>query len=94
MPETLHQFSRIELWFHAVLRIPPYPQPPEGSPDSIQVFHAGRNYYIWCLLVWLVSHLLVLTGMIAAYEFGSQFYPRMPGCAGQRVGRQAVPRTQ
>ena len=81
MPETLRQFSRIELWVHAALRVPPYPQPPAGSPDSIQVFHAGRNYYLWRLLVWLLSYLLISTVMVAAYEFISHFYPLMPGWA-------------
>jgi membrane protein YdbS with pleckstrin-like domain len=81
MPEDLHQFSRMELWVHAMLRVPPYPEPPEGAPDSIQVFHAGRNYYIWRLLLWLVSYLLVLTAIVAASLFTSKFYPRMPGWA-------------
>lgn len=78
MPESLRKFSRIESWVQAALRIPPYPQPPEGARDSIQVFHAGRNYYMWCLLVWALSHVLILIALVGAYEFISQFHSRMP----------------
>jgi membrane protein YdbS with pleckstrin-like domain len=37
------------------LRVPPEPQPPEGSPDSIRIFRAGRNYYRWLLFVWALT---------------------------------------
>lgn len=63
----MSEFSNIELWILRFLSVPPDPEPPEGSPDSIQVFHAGRNFYIWCLLVWLVSHLAILAVLIAVY---------------------------
>ena len=43
MPDASYEFSPVELWIQARLRVPPYPQPPEGSPESIQVFHPGRN---------------------------------------------------
>ena len=29
-----------------VLKVPEAPEPPDGSPDSIRVFRAGRNYYL------------------------------------------------
>ena len=66
MPETA-AFSRIELWVQRVLRVPPDPQPPEGSPESIQVFRAGRNYYTLCLLAWFVPHFAALLGLILAH---------------------------
>lgn len=42
-------------WLLKLLRVPPEPHPPEGSPDSIRIFRAGRNYYRWLLFVWLLS---------------------------------------
>lgn len=78
MTDAPRKLSRIESWVHAVLRVPPYPEPPEGSADSLQVFHAGRNYYKWCLLVWFASHLLALLGLVAASVFVSLFFRKLP----------------
>jgi uncharacterized membrane protein YdbT with pleckstrin-like domain len=78
MTESPRKLSTIESWVHAVLRVPPYPEPPEGSADSVQVFRAGRNYYKWCLLVWFASHLLALLGLVAAYLFVSVFLRKLP----------------
>jgi uncharacterized membrane protein YdbT with pleckstrin-like domain len=49
------QFRGIERWLLALLAVPSAPEPPEGSPDSIQVFHAGQNYYVWTLLMWAAA---------------------------------------
>jgi uncharacterized membrane protein YdbT with pleckstrin-like domain len=78
MPDAPRGFSQVELWIQAVLRVPPYPQPPEGSPESIQVFHPGRNYYTFCLLMWFLSHLLILTGLLAAHFLVSKSFLSMP----------------
>ena len=40
------------------LKVPAAPEPPDGSPDSIRVFRAGRNYYRWSLIVWALYALL------------------------------------
>jgi membrane protein YdbS with pleckstrin-like domain len=32
--------------------VPSAPEPPEGSPESIRIFRAGRNFYLWSLLEW------------------------------------------
>jgi len=81
MLEAPGQFSRVELRVQAALRVPPYPQPPDGSPESIQVFHAGRNYYKLCLLVWFVSHFLILAGLLGVHFLISIPFPRMPAWA-------------
>jgi membrane protein YdbS with pleckstrin-like domain len=78
MPDTSREFSPLELWIQTRLRVPPYPQPPEGSPESIQVFHPGRNYYTFCLLIWFLSHLLELMGLLAAHFLVSKPFPGMP----------------
>jgi uncharacterized membrane protein YdbT with pleckstrin-like domain len=59
------------------LRVPPYPQPPEGSPESIQIFHPGRNYYTFRLLIWFLSHLFVLGALLAAHFIVSKPFPNM-----------------
>lgn len=42
------------------LRVPPEPAPPEGTPGSILVFRAGRNYWRWRLLCWATSQIGIL----------------------------------
>ncbi len=78
MLEAVRRLSPVEEWVHTVLRVPPYPEAPEGSPESVQIFHAGRNYYLWCLLVWFVSCLLVLAALIGIHEVASKVLLRAP----------------
>jgi membrane protein YdbS with pleckstrin-like domain len=42
----------------ALLKVPEAPQSPDGSPDSIRVFRAGRNYYLWLVIMWALAVLL------------------------------------
>jgi len=77
MPDAPREFSQLELWIQAGLRVPPYPQPPEGSPESIQVFHPGRNYFTFCLLMWFLSNFLILMGLLAVHFLVSKPYPNM-----------------
>jgi hypothetical protein len=78
MAQTPYHFSPIELWIQDVLRLPPHPQPPEGSPESTHVLHAGRNYYKLCLIVWFLSHFLVLTALLSLTSIASKAIPTMP----------------
>src|SRR3954470_6115320 len=52
------QLSGVERSLLGVLRVPGAPSPPDGSPDSIRVFRAGRNYYLWSLIMWALAALL------------------------------------
>lgn len=63
----MSEFSAIERWVLRILRVPPAPEPPEGSPESIQIFRAGRNFYFWCLLMWLLPNLAVLGALMALH---------------------------
>jgi uncharacterized membrane protein YdbT with pleckstrin-like domain len=81
MLEAPQQLSRIELWVQSVMRVPPYPQAPEGSPESIQVFRAGSNYYTLCLLLWFLSHFFALVVLVVAHFVVSLAAPDMPGWA-------------
>jgi len=53
------------------LRVPPEPAPPEGTPGSVLVFRAGRNYWRWRLLCWAMAQagilLLVLLPMLPLF---------------------------
>ena len=35
-----------------LLRVPAEPKPPDGTVESIRVFRAGRNYWLWRLAMW------------------------------------------
>jgi uncharacterized membrane protein YdbT with pleckstrin-like domain len=78
MLEAPRQFSQFELWIQAALFVPPYPEPPEGSPESIQVFHAGRNYYKLCLLAWFFTHLVILIALIVVHFIVAIRFLQMP----------------
>ena len=86
MPEPPLKFSFIESKVHEILRVPPYPQPPAGSPDSIQVFQSGRNYYKLCLLSWLAFNIFLLIVLAAMHQIGGKLSPRLPEWSQQLWG--------
>jgi membrane protein YdbS with pleckstrin-like domain len=43
-----------------VFRVPPQPDPPPGDSASARIFRAGKNYFRYKLIVWGISHLMVL----------------------------------
>ena len=49
--------NAFERWLLGALNVPEAPQPPDGSLDSNRVFRAGRNYYLWSILIWAVGAL-------------------------------------
>ncbi|HUG12671.1 MAG TPA: PH domain-containing protein [Opitutaceae bacterium] len=51
-------------WFLSVLKVPPEPHPPAGSPGSLRVFRAGRNYFRLRLAGWGFTQLFALAGII------------------------------
>jgi membrane protein YdbS with pleckstrin-like domain len=52
------RLSGLERALLALLKVPEAPEPPDGSPDSIRVFRAGRNYYLWSVIMWALAVLL------------------------------------
>jgi membrane protein YdbS with pleckstrin-like domain len=52
------RLNGVERSLLGVLNVPEAPSPPDGSPDSIRVFRAGRNYYLWSLIMWGLGALL------------------------------------
>jgi membrane protein YdbS with pleckstrin-like domain len=51
------------------LRVPPAPNAPEGSPESILIFRAGKNFFYLQFFQWFVKILGVILGVIALYIF-------------------------
>jgi len=49
-------------WLLSLLRVPPEPHPPDGTPESIRIFRAGKNYYRWRLLGWGSLRVMTLIG--------------------------------
>ena len=60
------------------LKVPPEPHPPEGSPDSIQIFRAGKNYYHWRVVMWALSHVGAVLGIIFGLVTFHPVAQRMP----------------
>jgi hypothetical protein len=57
-------FNPFRNWFLTLLKVPPEPQPPAGSPGSLRVFRAGKNYFKLRLFGWGVGQLLALAGIV------------------------------
>lgn len=52
----------------ALLKVPPEPELPEGSSESMLIFRPGRNFYRWQVLMWSLSHIIVVIGVTVAYS--------------------------
>lgn len=46
------------------LRVPPEPASPDGSAGSVRVFRAGKNYYRWRVLMWALTQVGVVLGLL------------------------------
>jgi hypothetical protein len=55
-----------------VLKVPPEPHPPAGSPGSLQVFRAGTNHYRMLLAFWAVRQVFVILGILFGLWLASQ----------------------
>jgi hypothetical protein len=51
----------------ALLRVPPEPHPPQGSPESLRTFRAGRNYYKWRIAVWAFGNFAMFIVLAMVY---------------------------
>ena len=49
--------------------MPAEPHVPEGADKSVRVFHAGRNYFAWRLILWGIANTAVALGLLAAFVF-------------------------
>jgi membrane protein YdbS with pleckstrin-like domain len=58
-----------------VMRVPPEPATPPG--EGARVFRAGRNYFRYKLVLWLVAQLAAVAGLVFAFWFAANI--RIPG---------------
>jgi len=59
-------FEALKRWLLRFARVPAEPHPPAGSPGSIRVFRAARNYWTYLLLTWGLKQ---ITGAAALVVF-------------------------
>jgi membrane protein YdbS with pleckstrin-like domain len=57
-------------------RVPAEPHIPEGAKASVRVFNAGRNYFVWRLILWGIANAAIALGLLVA--FGFSFIPMLP----------------
>lgn len=57
-------------------RVPAEPHVPEGTEESVRVFHAGRNYFTWRMILWGLGNAAIALGFLAAFAFS--FVPTLP----------------
>ena len=63
-PDPAVRLGALERWVLDLLAVPTAPEAPDGSPESIRVFHAGRHYYLWSVLVWAAASGAVFAGLM------------------------------
>ena len=71
-------------WFQLLLlkamRVPPDPEPPDGTPDSVRVFRAGANYYRLRLARWAIAQTPIFIGVAALSSIVLlRNFTRLPG---------------
>ena len=52
-------------------RVPAEPHVPEGAQESVRVFNAGRNYFIWRLILWGIGNAFPALGLLFAVGLSS-----------------------
>ncbi len=57
--------TSLERLLTRLLRVPPEPQPPPGSPDSLSVFRAAPRYYQYTVVKWAFKQLGAILGILA-----------------------------
>jgi membrane protein YdbS with pleckstrin-like domain len=58
--------SPLERGVLAFLAVPPAPDVPQGSADSVRVFRAGDRYYAWLVFEWAVASTAAFVGLLSA----------------------------
>jgi len=57
-------------------RVPAKPHVPEGAKESVRVFNAGRNYFVWRLILWGIANAALALVLLVA--FGFSLIPTLP----------------
>jgi membrane protein YdbS with pleckstrin-like domain len=63
-----------------LLRVPPEPQPPAGSPGSARVFRASKNFYYYNLFRWGLKQIGAIVGILflMSIRFGADAGSEFP----------------
>ncbi|MBI2949484.1 MAG: PH domain-containing protein [Verrucomicrobia bacterium] len=69
--------DRLKSLVLAVCKVPPEPEPPAGSPGSVRIFRAARNFYKLSLIKWGLTQAAAVIGIIVVvwFGFGQQVFP-------------------
>lgn len=52
-----------------ILKVPPEPEPPLGSPGSVRVFNAAPGYFNYRLVVWIFGQIGTVIGLVVGLAF-------------------------
>src|SRR6185369_16062174 len=61
-----------------LLKVPPEPEAPAGSPGSVQVFRAAPNFYKLSLIRWGLKQLSALIAIVVALTVWHLFGDQIP----------------
>lgn len=62
-------FTKLKSLYLALLKVPPEPTPPAGSPGSLRVFRAARNYLYFRMVLWAGAQTGAIFGIIVSIVF-------------------------
>ncbi len=54
-------------WLLRLLRVPPEPEPPPGSGESLRIFRASKQYLRYLLAGWALKQVGALTGLVFSF---------------------------
>ncbi|MCX6612672.1 MAG: PH domain-containing protein [Acidobacteria bacterium] len=60
------------------LRVPAAPKPPDGSPESLLIFRAGKNFFYLQFVQWFLQIIGVIVGVFALYAFTWKYVQMAP----------------
>ena len=50
-----------------LVRVPAQPHAPEGAEESVRVFNAARNYFVWRLILWGLANVAIALVLLVAF---------------------------
>ena len=68
----------LERMVAGVLKVPPRPDPPAGSPSSLRVFNAAQGFYRYRVVQWVLTQLGTVIGLVASLLFLDRIIPGNP----------------
>ena len=69
-----------------ILKLPPDPEPPAGSHDSVKIFRASKNFFYVLLVKWVFTQIGVLFGVAFALFYILPWTQELPGYLPEIIG--------